>query len=146
MPYGGVTLQIQVGNLREGLEFYTALFGRGPDFSPHDDFFEWRVVEGAEVWWQIVAVSDQVRPLANRSRLKVDDVRGATTWARISLKVQPGQVSTLPGVVSFVDFEDPWGNQLGFYEDLVPSGEKPPEPGGSVRDESLFVTDPPEEQ
>lgn len=146
MPYGGVTLQIQVGNLREGLEFYTALFGRGPDFSPHDDFFEWRVVEGAEVWWQIVAVSDQVRPLANRSRLKVDDVRRATTWARISLKVQPGQVSTLPGVVSFVDFADPWGNQLGFYEDLVPSGEKPPEPGGSVRDESLFVTDPPGEQ
>lgn len=53
-------------------------------------------------------------------------------------------MSTRRSAVSFVDFEDPWGNQLGFYEDLAPNGQKPPEPGGSVRDESLFVTDPPE--
>lgn len=142
MPYGGVTLQIQVGDLSAGLDFYTMLFGRGPDFSPHEDFFEWQVVEGAEVWWQIVVVPGRIHPLTNRSRLKVNDVRAATDWARSSLKVEPGQVSTLPGVVAFVDFEDPWGNQLGFYEDLAPSGQQP-EPGGSVRDASLFVTDPP---
>lgn len=142
MPYGGVTSQIQVGDQNEGLDFYSMLFGRGPDFSPHEDFFEWQVVEGAEVWWQIVVVPGQVCPTATRSRLKVDDVRGATEWVRTSLKVEPGQVTTLPGVVTFVDFEDPWGNQLGFYEDIVPSG-KQPEPGGSVRDASLFVTDPP---
>ena len=144
MPYGGVTLQIHVGHPAAGRDFYTTLFGRGPDFSPHEDFFEWQVVEGAEVWWQIVVVPGQVRPMTNRSRLKVDDVRAVTAWARTSLKVEPSQVSTLPGVVSFVDFEDPWGNQLGFYEDLVPNGQNPPEPGGNVGDESLFVTDPPE--
>lgn len=146
MPYGGVTWQLQVGSVTDGLKFYSTLFGRGPDFSPHEDFFEWRLVEGVEVWFQIVVVTDQVRPLATRSRLKVDDVRAATTWAQTSLKVQTGPVSTLPGVVSFVDFEDPWGNRLGFYEDLVPIDVKPLEPGGSVHDASLFITDAPEEQ
>jgi catechol 2,3-dioxygenase-like lactoylglutathione lyase family enzyme len=142
-PYTGVTLQLQVGDKTAGLEFYTKLFGRGPDFSPHEDFFEWQVVAGAEVWWQIVVVSGPLHPLPTRLRLKVDDVRAATKWARTSLKVEPGQVLTLPGVVSFVNFEDPWGNRLGFYEDLVPSGQQP-EPGGSVHDEALFVPDPPE--
>lgn len=126
-------LQIHVGHMAAGLDFYTTLFGREPDFSPHEDFFEWQVVAGAEVWWQIVVVPGQVRPMTNRSRLKVDDVRAATVWARTSLKVEPSRVSTLPGVVSFVDFEDPWGNQLGFYEDLVSNGQKPPEAGGAER-------------
>jgi hypothetical protein len=40
MPYGGVTLQVPLGNLVAGLDFYTTLFGRGPDFSPHEDSFE----------------------------------------------------------------------------------------------------------
>ncbi len=120
MPYGGVTLQIHVGHLAAGLDFYTTLFGRGPDFSPHEDFFEWQVVAGAEVWWQIVVVLGQIRPMTNRSSLKVDDVRAATTWARTSLKVESSQVPTLPGVVSFVDFEDLWGISWGSTRTLQP--------------------------
>jgi hypothetical protein len=139
--YGGVTLQLEVASLGAGRAFYTALFGREPDFAPHDDFLEWRVVGGAEVWWQVVVAAGAVRPLRTRTRLQVDDVRTAAGWARDHLHVDAGPVSTLPGVVSWVDFEDPWGNRLGYYEDLAPSGAQP-EPGGSVHDRSHFRTDP----
>jgi hypothetical protein len=51
-------------------------------------------------------------------------------------------VTTLPGVVSFINFEDPWGNRLGYYEDIVPSHEQH-EPGGSAHDERLFDVENP---
>jgi hypothetical protein len=36
--------------------------------------------------------------------------------------------------------DDPWGNALGFYQDLAPSGQQPVV-GGSVHDQELFVTE-----
>jgi hypothetical protein len=42
-------------------------------------------------------------------------------------------------VVAFLDATDPWGNRLGYYQDLVPSGEQTIYPGSSVTDESLFA-------
>jgi hypothetical protein len=49
-------------------------------------------------------------------------------------------VTTLPGVVRWVDFADPWGNQLGYFEDLVTAGTDPG-PGGSVHDPDHFRVD-----
>ncbi|GAB3521718.1 hypothetical protein GCM10027402_12260 [Arthrobacter monumenti] len=48
-------------------------------------------------------------------------------------------MTALPGAVAFLDFADPWGNKLGYYEHISPSGELPVV-GGSVHDESLFIT------
>lgn len=138
--YGGATLLLEVESLEEGRAFYAALFGREPDFTPHDDFLEWRVVEGAEVWWQVAVAAVPVRPLQTRTRLRVGDVHAAALWAGEHLRVRPGAVATLPGVVSWVDFDDPWGNRLGFYQDLAPSGAQPG-PGGSVHDPAHFRTD-----
>ncbi|WP_213011052.1 VOC family protein [Paractinoplanes toevensis] len=58
------------------------------------------------------------------------------------LGVAASPVTTLPGVVSFINFEDPWGNRLGYYEDIVPSEEQQG-PGGSTHDESLFDVENP---
>jgi len=52
--------------------------------------------------------------------------------------VPPTPPSTIT-VVRWVDLSDPWGNQLGFYEDLVPTGAAAG-PGGTVHDESHFRT------
>jgi predicted enzyme related to lactoylglutathione lyase len=135
-----MTLQIPVTDIAAGRRFYTALLGREPDFAPHEDFLEWRVLAGVEVWWQVIGIVEDFRPLATRVRLCVDDVRVAARQAESQLGVTLSPVTTLPGVVSFVDFDDPWGNRLGFYEDIVPSDEQP-EPGGSAHDKNLFEID-----
>jgi catechol 2,3-dioxygenase-like lactoylglutathione lyase family enzyme len=137
-PYG-LTLQVQVGDLGRAREFYTALLGSSPEFEPHQDFLEWRVVPGGETWLQVVGVTAPVRPLANRVRFGVADVR-AERGRLMGRGIDVSTVTSLPGVVAFVDFADPWGNALGFYQDLAPSGQQPV-PGGSVHDPDQFVTE-----
>ena len=142
MRPSGMTLQIPVGDIEVGRRFYATLFGRDPDFTPHDDFLEWRVLPGVELWWQVVGMAGEFPPLPTRVRLRVDDVRAAARRVESSLGVVTPPVTTLPGVVSFIDFEDPWGNRLGCYQDIVPSDEQP-EPGGSAHDERLFDVENP---
>lgn len=135
----GMTLQLQVNDLSQARDFYTALLGSAPEFEPHEDFLEWRVVPGGETWLQAVGVRGEVRPLTCRVRFGVGDVRAARErLAGRGVEVSP--VTSLPGVVAFVDFADPWGNTLGFYQDLAPSGQQPVV-GGSVHDRDLFISE-----
>lgn len=134
-----MTLQVQVGVLSRAREFYTALLGSAPEFEPHEDFLEWRVVPGGETWLQAVGVTGPVRPLNNRVRFGVADVR-AERERLLASGVDVSPVTSLPGVVAFVDFADPWGNTLGFYQDIAPSGQQPVA-GGSVHDTGQFVTE-----
>ena len=131
----GMTLQVQVDDLYRAREFYGGVLGAAPEFEPHDDFLEWRVGEG-ETWLQIVAARGPVRPLVNRVRFRVDDLAAASA-AAAALGAAVSPVTTLHSVVRWVDFSDPWGNQLGFYEDLAPTGQEAG-PGGSVHDERHF--------
>lgn len=134
-----MTLQVQVGDLAQAREFYTALLGASPEFEPHQDFLEWRVVPRGETWLQAVGVTGPVRPLTSRVRFGVPDIRAARE--RLSgLGVEVSKITSLPGVVAFVDFADRWGNALGFYQDLAPSGQQPVV-GGSVHDSGQFVTE-----
>lgn len=137
-PYG-MTLQLQVGDLIKAREFYTAVLGSVPEFEPHEDFLEWRVVAGGETWLQAVGVSAAVRPLTTRLRFGVADVR-AERERLTGLGVDVSRVTALPGVVAFIDFADPWGNALGCYQDLAPSGQQPVV-GGSVHDADQYVTE-----
>jgi predicted enzyme related to lactoylglutathione lyase len=134
-----MTLQVQVGDLTRAREFYTAVLGSSPEYEPHEDFLEWRVVPGGETWVQAVGVTAPVRPLANRVRFGVVDVR-AERERLAELGVDVTRVTSTPGVVAFIDFPDPWGNALGCYQDLAPSGQQPVV-GGSVHDADQFVTE-----
>jgi catechol 2,3-dioxygenase-like lactoylglutathione lyase family enzyme len=134
-----MTLQLEVSDLARAREFYTALLGSAPEFEPHEDFLEWRVVPSGETWIQAVGVSGQVRPLTCRVRFGVADIR-VERDRLVGMGVEASPVTSLPGVVAFIDFADPWGNALGFYQDLAPSGEQPVV-GGSVHDRELFVTE-----
>lgn len=115
--FGGMTVQLYVAERVAGRKFYTTLFGREPDFAPDEDFLEWRVADGAEFWIQLVAAA--VRPLPTRLRFRVDDIQAAIAWSRAALGVDPAEPESLPGVVTYTDFTDPWGNRLGFYQDLA---------------------------
>jgi hypothetical protein len=135
----GLTLQLYVPRpaLPEARALYTRLLGRDPVFTPHDDFLEWPPLTGAEAWIQLT-VSEEPRPLTNRLRFGVADIRSAAAFLD-ELDLERSDISQLPGVVAFLDATDPWGNRLGYYQDLVPSGEQTIYPGSSVTDESLFA-------
>lgn len=66
------------------------------------------------------------------------DFRAALNYLESS-GIGHSEPSQLPGVVAFVDFSDPWGNRLGYYKDLVPSGQQQEYRGTSVNDEAQFV-------
>ena len=134
----GFTLQVYVptGDAAEARSFYSSLFGREPAFEPHDDFFEWSPIAGQECWFQ-VSGKDQAPPLLNRVRFRVLDLAEALSFLDSS-GIERSEPSQLPGVVAFVDFADPWGNRLGYYQDLVP-GQQQEYRGTSVNDEAQFT-------
>ena len=135
----GFTLQVYVptGETAEARTFYSSLFGREPEFEPHDDFFEWAPIAGQECWFQ-VSGKDGAPPLTNRVRFRVLDLGEAVSFLDSS-EIEHSEPSQLPGVVAFVDFADPWGNRLGYYQDLVPSGQQQEYRGTSVNDEAQFT-------
>jgi predicted enzyme related to lactoylglutathione lyase len=135
----GFTLQVYVptDETATARSFYSSLFGREPEFEPHDDFFEWSPISGQECWFQ-VSGKDQAPPLLNRVRFRVIDLGAALSILDAS-GIARSEPSQLPGVVAFVDFSDPWGNQLGYYQDLVQSGQQAEYPGTSVNDDALFT-------
>lgn len=133
----GMTFQLHVDDIVQGRLFYSALFGREPDFVPHDDFVEWRVQEGSEAWIQVVEV-ETVSPIPTRIRFGVADLEATRVRLGRELGVETSAITTLPGVVRFCDFHDPWGNRLGLYSEIA-GGDEAPSPGGSVHDSTLFT-------
>lgn len=113
----GMTIAINAGETPDVLEFYTRVFGRGPDTAPMDDFLEWQVCPGT--WLQLSTGHE--RPGANnaRVRLEVEDVEEAVARMR-EADVPVGEVVRVPDVVAFANFSDYWGNALGFYQLLTP--------------------------
>lgn len=117
MPIGkidGLTLQLGVADMTVAREFYDRLFGREADYVTSEEFQEYETSPG--VWVQLTT---RLRPgEGRRIRFGVYDV----ATARESLRADGltvGEIETVPGVVSFCDFPDPWGNKLGLYEDLA---------------------------
>lgn len=121
--FAGHTLQLRVPDIEAGREFYLGLFGRAPDLSPHEDFHEWEISDGA--WLQL----GQGQPIpAYPARFGVSDIEEDCRQLHERLGVVCGEINRIPGLVAFCNFKDPWGNCLGFYQDL--SDGEPVLPGG----------------
>lgn len=135
----GITLQVYVPTeeARTARDYYSHFFGREPEFEPHDDFFEWAPITEQECWLQ-VAGREEVAKLNNRIRFRVADLTKAVKFLETT-GIPHSEPSQLPGVVAFIDFSDPWGNKLGYYEDLVPSGQQQEYRGTSVNDGTQFA-------
>ena len=71
----GMTIALNAGDFHEVLDFYTQVFGHGPDTAPLDDFLEWQICTGS--WLQLSTGHE--RPGANnaRVRLEVPDITAA---------------------------------------------------------------------
>jgi predicted enzyme related to lactoylglutathione lyase len=118
----GVTAQVSVPDFKAGLNFYSRLFGRPPEFEPYDNFAEWEAVKDA--WFQLG--EGEPRP-AHAARFRVNDIATAVEWVERELGVRCA-VTRIPGLVAFCNFADPWGNNLGFYQRLWT--HRPRIPGG----------------
>jgi catechol 2,3-dioxygenase-like lactoylglutathione lyase family enzyme len=109
----GVTLVVGVTGMDEALSFYGRLFGRAPDFVLEDDFQEYEVVPG--MWYQLTTRVPPGR--GRRVRFGVADI-GSERQALIDQGIEVTEVAGKAGVVAWCEFKDPFGNPLGYFQDL----------------------------
>jgi hypothetical protein len=110
-----MTIQFRVSDFTRGLNWYTNLLQRTPDFVPHEGFAEWELIPGS--WLQVAdgTPTEGNGPL----RLGVTDIESERTRVVNDLNVAPFEVYSRPEVpVKWGTFSDPWGNRLGFFEHL----------------------------
>jgi predicted enzyme related to lactoylglutathione lyase len=111
----GLTIAVHAGAREEALAFYCAFIGRDPDLGPDPDFYEWEISPGA--WLQLATGRANIAPSSFRLRLQVDDIeKSAEILRRKGFALGP--VKRLPGLVTFANLPDPWGNPLGIYQDV----------------------------
>ena len=113
----GMTFELQVGDLAAARTFYTEIFGRPPELEPDEGLLEWAVVPGQQTWLQVARVPEP-QPLRARLRFAVRDLPTARE-ALLASGVEVSAAESVPGVVSWCDVDDPWGNRLGLYTDLT---------------------------
>jgi predicted enzyme related to lactoylglutathione lyase len=113
----GMTFELQVGDLAAARAFYTALFGRPPELEPVEGLLEWAVVPDQETWLQVAGVPEP-QPLRARLRFAVRDLPAARE-VLLASGLEVSETESVPGVVTWCDFDDPSGNRLGLYEDLT---------------------------
>ncbi|HET7628085.1 MAG TPA: VOC family protein [Bacillales bacterium] len=110
-----MTMQFRVKDYEEGVRWYEKLFRRPADFVPHEDFAEWEMLSGC---WLQVAKGEPAEG-SGPLRLGVDEIEGERKRLIAELGVEPSPVYSREGVpVKWCTFSDPWGNRIGFFQEL----------------------------
>ena len=109
------TIQVKVADLDQGAQWYERLLGRPADLRPNDRLHEWEVF--ANGWIQILEGPLVQNP--GRMRFGVTDVAAIHQRIVDEMSVDASEITTVPGLVAFCDFQDPWGNALGLFQDLI---------------------------
>ncbi|WP_456276645.1 VOC family protein [Bacillus sp. AK128] len=112
----GLTIQVRVNDFNKGVNWYTTLFDREPDFTPHDHFVEWKLTN--DTWLQV----SKGEPSQNSGpiRLGVKDIHLERERISKVLHIEIEPVQTRKGVpAAWCTFSDPWENRIGLYEDLL---------------------------
>jgi catechol 2,3-dioxygenase-like lactoylglutathione lyase family enzyme len=116
--HAGVTFQVRVPDFEAGLRFYAKLLGREPDLVPHGGFAEWEIVPNA--WLQVGEGQPEIgRPI----RFGVEDIRNERERLASELGVEVSEIEIVHvadsgAIACWCDFEDPFGNRLGLFQDL----------------------------
>jgi hypothetical protein len=121
LSFAGAVLDVGVSDLGQAVAFYSVLLGRGPDLQPQPDQWEWFLHRGPEVDFRITlsprtagsgSLSLGVADLgAERSRL-------LEHWPGIPAAQEK------PGIITLVRMQDPDGNEITLWQDLMPASRR----------------------
>jgi glyoxylase I family protein len=105
--------EVAVSDLEKSREWYSRLFGKGPDLEPFPGNVEFRV---GGSWLQIVR--GNVKPSSWNFQVEVRDLSRERERLRKS-GVEAAEIKTLPNVISYFGIKDPDGNSLLFFQVLT---------------------------
>jgi lactoylglutathione lyase len=108
------TVAIPVGDLNEGIAWYRRLIAGAGEVEPAPGVWECEIMPA--VWLQLF---EQTFSASNPTviRFESENIEASRKLAS-QLCPEVGEIETVPGVVRYFDFDDPFGNQLSFYEVL----------------------------
>jgi len=104
---------ISVNDLTRSREWYTRLFGKGPDLEPFPGNVEYKI---GGAWGQIN--SGKVQPSSWSLELEVKDLVHERQRLREN-QIEATEIKTIPGVISFFDIKDPDGNTMRWFQVLT---------------------------
>lgn len=112
----GVTMMLRVpqGAIVEADTFYQTILERPHDFHPSEDIREWELKP--DVWLMVV---EGTPPSSGRIRFGTNQIDQDRVRIQRQLKVDISPIETLERVVSWCNFDDPWGNSIGLFQDLA---------------------------
>ena len=120
----GFTLQVYVDDMKRARRWYERFFGRKPDFAASPEFLEWELF--SNFWFQLVKKRGQKD--SQRKRFGVSDIYRERRRIIEEMGMEVTEIEELPmGVVKWCNFQDPWRNKLGLFQDLekYPSTKSP---------------------
>ena len=104
---------IAVSDLSKSREWYSRLFGKGPDLEPFPGNVEFKI---GGAWVQIS--SGKVQPSSWRLELEVRDLSRERERLR-EAGIAAGEIETAPNVISWFDLSDPDGNAIRWFQVLT---------------------------
>lgn len=111
-----MTIQVRVVDFQGGMRFYRALFQRDPDFLPHEGFTEWEFLP--KCWIQVA--KGEPTPGSGPLRFGVSDIEEERKRVISEFGIEIDEVQSREGVpAKWCSFEDPWGNRLGLFEEII---------------------------
>ena len=106
------TVGLPVTELKRAVEWYRQLLGEVEEVNPAPGVWEFQIISSG--WLQLFE-SEINNPNLAVVRFESDDIEASRMQA-LSLGTDVREIETLPGVVRYFEFRDPFGNRLSFYE------------------------------
>ena len=104
---------IAVSDLSKSRDWYTRLFGKGPDLEPFPGNVEFKV---GGAWVQIMR--GIVKASSWTLQLEVRDLGRERERLR-EAQIAAGEIKTIPDVISYFDLSDPDGNAMRWFQVLT---------------------------
>ena len=104
---------ITVSDHQKSKEWYSRLFGKGPDLEPFPGNVEYKI---GSSWVQISR--GQVKPSSWSLQIEVHDLHRERERLRKG-GISATEIQTRPGVISWFDLNDPDGNNMRWFQVLT---------------------------
>ncbi len=110
-----ITVGIQVRDIEQAAAWYERIFGKHPEIEPVPGIKEFRLFPG---FWLQLMEDEEVEACGSVIRFGVQDIESERERLR-ELGIEVGAIHTVNGVVAYCNFNDPDGNKLCLYQELL---------------------------